>query len=286
MHTSKILVTGANGQLGKSIKDAASSFPQFEFVFLSRLDLQVEQAEAVEAVFKSVSPQFCINCAAYTAVDKAESEKDKALLVNAEAVKILARICNKYQVKFLHISTDYVFNGLSSVPYKESDAIDPINMYGVSKAKGEQWAVEYNPESIIVRTSWLYSEHGNNFVKTMLRLMKEREALDIVNDQVGCPTYCFDLAQAILTIIASKAWQPGIYHYSGKGRISWYDFAVAIKELTASNCRLHPILSEAYPLPAKRPAFSLLDTSKISKAYMLDIPFWENSLANCIQKML
>ncbi len=286
MHSSKILVTGANGQLGRSIKDVAPHFPQFDFVFLSRSDLQVEQAEDVAAVFKAVNPQFCINCAAYTSVDKAESEKDKALLINAEAVKILASICNEYQARFLHISTDYVFNGLSSVPYKESDATDPINMYGISKAKGEQWAVEYNPESIIIRTSWLYSEHGNNFVKTMLRLMKEREDLNIVNDQVGCPTYCFDLAQAILTIIASEAWQPGMYHYSGKGRISWYDFAVAIKELTASSCRLHPIPSEAYPLPAKRPAFSLLDTSKISGVYMLEIPFWENSLATCIQRIV
>jgi dTDP-4-dehydrorhamnose reductase len=285
MQKLKILVTGAGGQLGKSIKDIAAFCPGFEFIFLSKQDMPVEQKAKTEAVFDAVRPQFCINCAAYTAVDKAESEKENAFLINAEGVKILADACMVYQSKFLHISTDYVFNGQSSVPYKEETKVDPVNVYGASKARGEALSIAHNAETIIVRTSWVYSAHGSNFVKTMMRLMKEKKELNIVNDQVGSPTYANDLARAIVQIINSKLWLPGIYHYCNEGNISWYDFAVAIKEMIGADCTLHPVPATAYPTPAKRPAFSLLDTSKIRETYGLNIPSWKQSLRRCIDNI-
>ena len=285
MQKLKILVTGAGGQLGKSIKDIAPFYPRFEFVFLSKQHMPVEQKDKTEAVFDAVRPQFCINCAAYTAVDKAESEKENAFLINADGVKILADACETYQSKFIHISTDYVFNGQSSVPYKEDAGIDPINIYGASKARGEVLAMACNPETIIMRTSWVYSEHGSNFVKTMMRLMKEKKELNIVNDQVGSPTYANDLSRAIMRIVNSKLWLPGIYHYCNEGNISWYDFAMAIKEMTGANCILHPVPATAYPTPAKRPSFSLLDTSKIRETYGVNIPLWKESLMKCIYNM-
>ncbi|HRQ49400.1 MAG TPA: sugar nucleotide-binding protein, partial [Agriterribacter sp.] len=196
------------------------------------------------------------------------------------------KTCAGTRTKLLHISTDYVFNGSSAIPYKETDPVDPVNVYGASKAKGEEWAIAYNPGTIIVRTAWVYSEHGNNFVKTMLRLMKEKERLTIVNDQIGAPTYAPDIASALMKIISSEHWLPGIYHYCNEGRISWYDFAVAIKELTGAACLLHPVPATAYPTPARRPAFSLLDTSKIREKYGVKIFPWENSLKKCIHNLL
>lgn len=281
----KILVTGAGGQLGKSIKDIAALYPEFEFIFLPRQDIPVEHKARTNAVFDTVRPQFCINCAAYTAVDKAESDETNAFLINAEAVKILADACTAYQSKFLHISTDYVFNGQSSVPYKEEAKVDPVNIYGASKAKGEMLCMEHNVDAIIIRTSWVYSEHGNNFVKTMMRLMKEKRELNIVNDQVGSPTYAGDLAHVILQIIRSTLWLPGIYHYCNEGKISWYDFAMAIKEIAGAGCTLHPVPASAYPTPARRPSFSLLDTSKIRETYAVNIPGWKESLRKCIYNM-
>jgi dTDP-4-dehydrorhamnose reductase len=277
-----ILITGAGGQLAACIKDIVAHYSRFEFVFLSKAEMPVEDKAGVEAVFDRTRPRFCINCAAYTAVDKAESEKESAFLINAQAVKDLAAVCAARQTKLLHISTDYVFNGSSSVPYKESDPVDPINVYGASKAEGEALAAAYAPDTIIIRTSWLYSEHGHNFVKTMIRLMKEKETLNIVNDQTGSPTYGIDLAHAIMKIIDSDRWLPGIYHYCNEGRISWYDFALAIKTLTGTGCILHPVPAIAYPTPAKRPAYSLLDTSRISERYGVNIPRWEDSLRACI----
>ncbi|HRO45107.1 dTDP-4-dehydrorhamnose reductase [Agriterribacter sp.] len=281
----KILVTGAGGQLAKSIADVAPVYSGLEFVFLTKADMPIDDHAKVEAVFEAVQPQFCINCAAYTAVDKAESDKESAFLINAESVKALAKTCAGRQSKLLHISTDYVFNGSSAVPYKESDPVDPVNIYGASKAKGEVWAIAYDPETIIIRTAWVYSEHGNNFVKTMIRLMKEKEQLNIVDDQVGAPTYAPDLAHAIMKMISSVHWLPGIYHYCNEGRISWYDFALTIKELTGANCLLHPVPTTAYPTPAKRPAYSLLDTSKIREKYGVNIPLWKESLKKCIHNL-
>lgn len=280
-----ILITGAGGQLAACIKDVAAHYSRFEFVFLSKADMPVEDKVKVDAAFERIRPQYCINCAAYTAVDKAESEREKAFLINAEAVKGLAAVCAARRSKLLHISTDYVFNGSSSVPYKESDQVEPVNVYGASKAEGEALAAAHDPDAVIIRTSWLYSEHGHNFVKTMIRLMKEKKALNIVNDQTGSPTYGIDLAHAIMKIIDSDRWLPGIYHYCNEGRISWYDFALAIKALTGAGCILHPVPAIAYPTPARRPAYSLLDTSKIRKWYGMNIPRWEDSLSTCIANL-
>lgn len=286
MQKPKILVTGAGGQLAKSIADVSAIYSGFEFVFLTKADMPLDDTAKVEAVFEAVQPRFCINCAAYTAVDKAESDKENAFLINAEAVKELAKTCAGWRSGLIHISTDYVFNGSSAVPYKESDPVHPVNIYGASKAKGEALAIVYNPETIIIRTAWVYSRHGSNFVKTMMRLMREKAQLNIVNDQVGSPTYAIDLAHAIMKMISSAYWLPGIYHYCNEGRISWYDFALAIKEITGANCSLQPVPATAYPTPAKRPAYSLLDTSKIREKYDVSIPLWKESLKKCIHHLL
>lgn len=282
MQKSTILITGADGQLAKSIAQIAHDYPSLEFVFLNRAALPLGNAEDVENVFSTFHPDFCINCTAYTAVDKAETDKETAFLVNATAVESLAAACLRWQIKFIHISTDYVFNGSSAISYKESDTVDPINVYGASKAEGERLAFNCNPETIVIRTSWLYSEHGNNFVKTMLRLMKERPDLNIVDDQTGAPTYAPDLADAILKVVTHSKWLPGIYHYCNVGRITWYEFARAIKTLVGAPCALVPVPATSYPTPARRPMYSLLDTTKIKENFNLKIPFWEDSLRKCI----
>ncbi len=281
----KILVTGANGQLGKELKQLSSSFPQFDFQFLSREDLPIHHFELVRNFFNAYHPAYLINCAAYTAVDRAESEKELAFQVNGEAVGVLAAVCKEKNCRFIHISTDYVFDGTATVPYKEDHPVNPQSVYGASKLEGEQQAFRLNPDSIVIRTSWVYSEFGKNFVKTMLKLMQEREELNVVSDQVGSPTYAADLAAAILHIISSGKWQAGIYNYSNEGVISWYDFAVAIKELSGSNCRVNAIPTSAYPTPAKRPAYSVLDKSKIMATFDLPIPGWKKSLATCLERL-
>jgi len=280
-----ILVTGANGQLGKELQDLAGRYPQYRFVFLSRTDLPIHHFELVKNFFEAYHPAFCINAAAYTAVDRAESEKELSMLVNGEAVGILAAVSRMYGTRFVHVSTDYVFNGRSSVPYRESDPVDPVNQYGRSKLDGEQRCMRENPESIIIRTSWVYSSHGNNFVKTMLRLMDERAEIKVVDDQVGAPTYAADLADAIMQIIISGNWHPGIYHYSDQGQLSWFAFAQTIKELAGKKCTILPIPSSAYPLPAQRPSFSLLNTDKIRSTFGLRIPDWRESLEICLNKI-
>ncbi len=282
----KILVTGANGQLGKELKKIASSFPQFEFIFLSREDLPIHHFKMVRDYFSVYHPAYLINCAAYTAVDRAEEEKILAFQVNAEAVGALAAICKANQTKFIHISTDYVFDGKATEPYKEDSPTNPQTVYGDSKLEGEKQALEFNPGSIIIRTSWVYSEYGKNFVRTILRLMKEKDEINVVNDQVGSPTYAADLAETILQIISSQKWQPGIYHFSNAGIISWYHFAVAIKELTNSNCKIIPISTSGYPTPAKRPAYSVLNTSKVNETFGIQLKNWRQSLAACLSHLL
>jgi dTDP-4-dehydrorhamnose reductase len=279
-----ILVTGANGQLGNEMRVISSLYPSHNFLFVSKDDLPIDDPEAIKKYFVNHSINYCVNCAAYTAVDKAEKEPEKALLVNATAVGKLARICNDYNSQFIHISTDYVFDGTSITPYKEDHPVAPINIYGTTKLKGEDLAQQNNPGTIIIRTSWVYSSFGNNFVKTMLRLMREKEQLNVVSDQVGCPTYAADLAAAIMQIITSgkAADNPGIYNYSNSGIINWWQFAVAIKELAGSKCIVNPIPSSNYPTPAKRPAYSVLDTTQIQKAFSISIPFWRDSLQKCI----
>jgi len=280
-----ILVTGANGQLGKEIKQLESAYPGFRFIFLSREDLPIHHFELVRNFFKGYTPQYLINCAAYTAVDKAESEKELAFQVNGEAVGVLAAVCKEYGTKFIHISTDYVFDGNGKAPYATDAPTNPQSVYGASKLKGEQEAMQYNADSIIIRTSWVYSEFGKNFVKTMRKLMSEREELKVVNDQIGSPTYAADLAGAILQIIAGGKWEPGIYHFSNTGVISWYDFAVSIKEHSGFKCRILPIPSTDFPTPAKRPAYSVMDTSRIFTTFGLTPKDWEQSLVTCLKKL-
>ena len=279
-----ILVTGANGQLGSEMQVLTIAYPNYNFLFVTKDKLAIDDEEAVKQYFLDHKIDYCVNCAAYTAVDKAETEVEKALLINGTAVGNLAAICKLNNTQFIHISTDYVFDGTATSPYKEDNVVSPVNSYGATKLKGEDLALHYNPASIIIRTSWVYSSFGNNFVKTMLRLMKEREQISVVSDQVGCPTYAADLAGAIMQIITTKNTkeQAGIYNYSNAGVINWHQFAVAIKELTDSKCLVNPIPSSQYPTPAKRPAYSVLDTSKIQKNFNIQIPEWKDSLQKCL----
>lgn len=281
----KILITGSNGQLGKELKRLENSFPQFDFIFLSREDLPIHHFELVRNFFKGYQPQYLINCAAYTAVDRAESERELAFQVNGESVGVLAAVCKEYGTKLIHISTDYVFDGTATLPYKEESLTNPQSVYGASKLEGEKEALRFNPDSIIIRTSWVYSEFGKNFVKTMLKLMSEREDLNVVSDQFGSPTYAADLAETIVQIISSGQWHAGIYHYSNEGVISWYEFAVAIKELSGSVCKVNPIPTSQYPTPAKRPAYSVLDKTKIQSVFNLPIKDWKESLEICLSRL-
>lgn len=282
-----ILVTGANGQLGSELQVIAPHYTNFKFLFATREELPIENEDAVKDYFANHAIDYCINCAAYTAVDKAEAEAENAFLINATAVANLARICEENKTQLIHISTDYVFDGTASQPYKEKDKTNPVSVYGKSKLQGEASAMQHAPSTIIIRTAWLYSSFKNNFVKTMLRLMKEKKSLptdrhgiNVVNDQFGCPTYAADLATAIMQIITSNQSKanPGIYHYSNAGITNWYEFAVAIKELTSSNCVVNPIPTLQYPTPAKRPAYSVLDTTKIKETFGLVIPQWKDGL--------
>jgi dTDP-4-dehydrorhamnose reductase len=284
----KILVTGANGQLGKELKKIAPLFSQFDFIFQSREDLPIHHFEMVRLYFKTYHPQYVINCAAYTAVDRAEQEKDLAFQVNGEAVGVLAAICKENHTLLIHISTDYVFDGKAKTPYKEDAPTNPQSVYGASKLEGEKQALQFNPDSIIIRTSWVYSEFGKNFVRTMVKLMKEKEEINVVNDQFGSPTYAADLAEVIMQIIMtlpthhSPLTTQGVYHYSNQGIINWYDFALAIKELARSKCKIIPIPTSQYPTPAKRPMYSVLDTTKIQNTFGIQLKDWKESLANCL----
>lgn len=288
MKKTPIVVTGSNGQLGKELQQLTNNYAQFEFHFLGRDTMPIDHFETVKNVLQKIQPHYLINCAAYTAVDKAENDKDAAFRINAEAVGILAEVCKKHNIKFIHISTDYVFDGTKSDAYQEDDNTNPLGVYGMSKLRGEQLATEKNPDSLILRTSWVYSSYGNNFVKTMIRLMKEKTTLNVVSDQIGSPTYAADLAQAILTIIANHQqtaanWHPGIFHYSNEATISWYDFAVAIKEIIGSSCVVHPIPTSAYPTPVKRPLFSLMDKRKFVSTFNIPLKPWKVSLKDCIK---
>jgi dTDP-4-dehydrorhamnose reductase len=283
-----ILVTGANGQVGKEFRALALSYPQYNFLFAGREELAIENFDAVKKYFTNNIIAFCINCAAYTAVDKAETEKESAFLINATAAGNLAVVCKDFNTQLIHISTDYVFDGTNTQPYKETDATNPLGVYGQSKLKGEDLILQNNPAAIIIRTSWVYSSFGNNFVKTMLRLMKERENINVVDDQLGCPTYAADLAIAIMVIIekhSTFAVGHSIFNYCNAGIISWYNFAVAIKELTGSTCMVNPIPTLQYPTPAKRPQYSVLDTTLIKHTFDIAVPEWKKGLEKCLNMM-
>jgi len=281
-----ILVTGSNGQLGSDIKALAGQFPDYNFLFTDRSTLSITDEAAINRFFAEHQPDFCVNCAAYTAVDKAEdvAELSNVQALNADAVGYLARACAAHNTKLIQVSTDYVFDGNGTEPYKETDATRPVSVYGSTKLEGEKLAAAFT-DAIIIRTAWVYSTFGKNFVKTMIRLMNEKPQISVVSDQYGSPTYAADLAAAIMHIISSGNWAPGIYHYTNEGRINWHEFALAIKELIHSECEVKAIPTIQYPTPAKRPSWSVLDKTKIKETYQLEIPDWKTSLELCIGKM-
>lgn len=281
----KVLVTGKTGQLGQSLQKIANDYPEIDFTFAGREEIDLSQAASIETYFHNSTYDAIINCAAYTAVDKAENEPQLADQINHLAVKQLAEIAKQKNTILIHISTDYVFDGTHYKPYLETDKTSPINLYGLTKLKGEQAMQVVNPSGAIIRTAWVYSEFGNNFVKTMLNLGKERESLNVIYDQVGTPTYATDLAKAIIAVLFNyQANRPSleIYHYTNEGVCSWYDFAKAIFEITGTNCQVSPIESKDYPTPAKRPFYSLLNKEKINNANALKAIYWKDSLQHCL----
>ncbi|MBF7090632.1 dTDP-4-dehydrorhamnose reductase [Flavobacterium sp. ALJ2] len=281
----KILVTGANGQLGSELAIIAVKYPQHQWIFASRSQITLDDLNLLQMQLVELQPTIILNCGAYTAVDKAETEIELANVINHLAVEVIAKYSAKNKVRLIHVSTDYVFDGTSSVALDEEAPTKPINVYGDTKRLGELACLKENPDSIIIRTSWVYSKVGNNFVKTMQRLMQERESISVVNDQIGSPTYAADLAQTMIEIISSDEWTSGIYNYSNEGEISWYEFALAIKDIGGYNCKVNGIASSAYPTPAKRPSFSLLDKNKIKKVYGVDVPNYKASLKQMLAQL-
>lgn len=286
---SKILVTGANGQLGSEIRELSNEFNSLSFIFTDVTELDITDLALLKKFFNNNSVKYIINCAAYTAVDKAESEIKLAEKINVTAISNLIKFATHFNSKLIQISTDYVFDGTANIPYSETAPTNPKSAYGLTKLKGETEALRYN-NSIIIRTSWLYSSYGNNFVKTMLKLGNDREELNVVYDQVGSPTYARDLAKAILQIIVnaeekSDTFKSGIYNYANNGVCSWYDFAVEIMKFSGYKCKVNPIETKDYPTPAKRPAYSVLNKNKIQNTFNIEIPYWRDSLEDCLNKL-
>ena len=278
-----VLVTGANGQLGQALQSIAGNYRSIDFVFCSSSDLDITNKENCETVFNKINPDYCINTAAYTAVDKAESEPDKAQLINVFGVKNIAETCKEFDVKLIHISTDFVFDGTKNAPYNETDLPNPKGVYGQTKLDGEKAIQEVFSNYFIIRTSWVYSQFGKNFMKTMLRLASEREAISVVNDQIGTPTNAVDIAETLVQIILTDNQQPttnnyGIYHFSNEGQCSWYDFAKKIFEINKVTINLLAIPTTEFPTPAERPKYSVLDKSKIIRVFGVEIKDWKESL--------
>lgn len=284
----KVLITGSNGQLGTSLLQLKPLLDiNFEAIFADRSVFPLDDISVMQAYLDEVKPAFIVNCAAYTAVDKAESEPALAIQINGLAPRLMARWCATNQARLIHVSTDYVFDGTSSIPLKEDAPTGAINMYGSSKRLGEEAILQAAPESIIIRTSWVYAPFGANFVKTMMRLMNERAELNVVNDQIGAPTYAPDLAKLILVVLeklyAGKGESTGgIYHFCNQGKISWFDFAQAIRDKAGFSTVVHPIPSSAYPTPAKRPAFSLMNCDKVCQVFDVRLVPWQDSLDDCL----
>jgi dTDP-4-dehydrorhamnose reductase len=288
MSIQKILVTGKNGQLGWELQQLVDAYPNYEFHFTDRTELDLSHPELINSFLDSILPDIIINPAAYTQVDKAETDQVNAMLANANSVEVMAKWADNKNIPFITYSTDYVFNGNANTPYQIDTPLIPINFYGQSKAAGEQLAIAANPKTIIIRTSWVFSAHGNNFVKSMIRLMKERDQLNIVQDQKGRPTYAKDLAVATMQLVGALNHGnslSGIYHYANQGETTWFDFAVAIKELAGFQTKVNPIETKDFPTPAKRPAYSVLDTKDIEQALGITIPTWQDALARCYKAL-
>jgi dTDP-4-dehydrorhamnose reductase len=287
-----ILVTGANGQVGQCLRQLAPQFPELSLIFLGSADLDITNREAVRQFFQLNELTGCINCAAYTAVDKAETNQPLAEAINVQGTQLLAEGCSKRNIPFIHFSSDYVYHNSTNRPLVESDKVQPKGVYARTKLKGDRVALRKYPNSMIIRTSWVYAPFGNNFVRTMLRLGAERPELNVVFDQIGTPTYAPDMAKAVLFLLQqvqrgelSTEALAGIWHYSNEGVTSWYDFALAIFELNKLPCKVNPILSVQYPTPAQRPSFSVLDKSKFKTAFGIDIPHWRDSLKVCLAEL-
>lgn len=280
----KILIIGGNGQLGNCFNKLTSEYSlEYDFRFTDYDTLDITNQEQVNSYFADYEPNFCINASAYTAVDLAEQEKEKAFAVNTTGVGYLAEACAENDIDLIHISTDYVFDGKTEIPYTEDDFTNPLGIYGASKKEGEELALENNPKTIIIRTSWLYSEFNKNFVKTMLHLFSIKEELNVVADQFGQPTNANDLAQAVMKIINTEEKEYGIFHFSNYSETSWFDFAKKIAEFSESNIKINPITTEEYPTPAQRPIRSTMCLDKIEQVYGIEPIFWENSLRECVE---
>jgi len=284
----KILVTGGDGQLGSALKKLSGDYKNYIFTFIDIGDLDLTDYSGMAALLSAGKPEMLINCAAYTAVDKAESEAGRAMAVNAAAPGEMARICSEKGIRMIHISTDYVFDGKSFKPYKETDPVNPVSVYGKSKLEGELRIRKQEVKGIIIRTSWLYSEYGQNFVKTILKKGKELGKMNVVYDQVGGPTYAGDLAKAILDILPEVAESGSLelYHYANEGVISWYDFAHSILEISGTGCILEPVGTKDYPTPAVRPSYSVFDKTKFKEQFRNAIPYWRSSLEECIGNLM
>lgn len=282
----KVLVFGANGQLGLCLKSLAEKQGLDNFIFLGKEQGNILDNISLRELFELTTPKYVINCAAYTAVDKAEDEIELARDINVLGASNLAAVCNEFGSILIHISTDFVFQGDKTQILNETDTVNPINVYGLTKLEGENEIVEKLNAHYIIRTSWLYSEFGNNFVKTMLKLAKERSELGVIVDQIGTPTYAIDLANCILKIIEKDGNKFGMYHFSNEGVASWYDFAQEIFHLSNLPITIKPLRTDEYPTKAKRPNFSVLDKSKIKNSFGIEIPYWKDSLSNCINLLL
>ncbi|MEJ8804586.1 dTDP-4-dehydrorhamnose reductase [Pontibacter sp. H249] len=282
---SKIIVFGASGQLGQCLQSVSTEKSITDICYLPEEEANILDQEALQKVFETHKPQYCINCAAYTAVDKAEDEKELADKINVEGVANLSKLCQEFGTTLIHISTDFVFAGNTNQPLKEEDETAPINVYGATKLAGEQVIPSFISNYFIIRTSWLYSEFGNNFVKTMLRLGEERDELKVIWDQVGTPTYAVDLAECIFNLIQTDNQQYGTYHYSNEGMTTWYDFAQAIFDIRNIKVKAHPVRTSEYITKAVRPSFSVMDKTKMKQNFNINIPHWRDSLVKCLNRL-
>lgn len=282
----KVIITGAHGQLGNALKRELDTDNTIEAIYTDADTLDITDSAALNRFLEDNPADMVVNCAAYTAVDRAESDDLKAAAINTGAVGNLGQAAARHGLKVIHISTDYVFAGESFRPYEENDEPYPQSIYGRTKLEGEGLLTSFCNNAMIIRTAWLYSEFGANFVKTMLRLASERDEINVVSDQIGTPTYAGDLARAIHSVIRHENWQPGIYHFTNEGVASWYDFTKAIFEIAGKDVKVNPIRTAQYPTPAKRPMYSVLSKDKIKRNYDLEIPYWRDSLTKCLKTLL